>query len=40
LDAETFDPATVNLWPRKLKWPRVTEVQLRKVLMARDGYRE
>ena len=25
-----------NLWLRKLKWPRVTEAQLRKVLIARD----
>jgi len=40
VDAETFDPAHVNLWLRKLKWPRVTEAQLRKALMARDGYRE
>ena len=39
-DAETFDPANVSLWLRKLKWPRVTEAQLRKVLMGRDGYRE
>ena len=39
-DAETFDAAKVNLWLRKLKWPRVTEAQLRKVLMGRNGYRE
>jgi hypothetical protein len=39
-DAETFDPANINLWLRKLKWPRVTEAQLRKVLMGRDDYRE
>jgi hypothetical protein len=39
-DAETFDPANINLWLRKLKWPRVTEAQLRKVLMGRDGYSE
>ena len=39
-DAEAFDLAEINLWLRKLKWPRVTEAQLRKVLMARDGYRE
>jgi hypothetical protein len=37
LDAEAFDVAKTNLWLRKLKWPRVTEAQLRKVLMARDG---
>lgn len=39
-DAESFDAAKVNLWLRKLKWPRATEAQLRKVLMGRDGYRE
>ena len=39
-DAEAFDPAKTNLWLRKLKWPRVTEAQLRKVLMARDDCRE
>lgn len=39
-DAEVFDPAKINTWLRKLKWPRVTEGQLRKVLMARDGYQE
>jgi hypothetical protein len=39
-DAETFDGAKTNLWLQKLKWPRVTESQLRKVLMARDGYTE
>ncbi len=39
-DAAAFDPAHVNLWLRKLKWPRVTEAQLRKVLMGRDNYRE
>ena len=38
-----FDPAAFNLeqvnpWLAKLKWPHVTEAQLRKVLMARDGY--
>ena len=37
-DPEFFDIATTNDWLRKLKWPRVTESQLRKVLMARDGY--
>jgi len=39
-DAEAFDVAKTNLWLRKLKWPRVTEAQLRKVLMGRDDYRE
>ena len=39
-DAEAFDPAKANRWLRKLKWPCVTEAQLRKVLMARDHYDE
>jgi hypothetical protein len=39
-DAEAFDLAKTNIWLRKLKWPRVTEAQLRKVLMGRDDYRE
>ena len=39
-DAETFDLEDINLWLRKLKWPRVTEAQLRKVLMGRAGYKE
>ena len=39
-DAAAFDVAKINLWLRKLKWPRVTEAQLRKVLMGRDDYRE
>jgi len=39
-DAEAFNVAKTNLWLRKLKWPRVTEAQLRKVLMGRDGYHE
>ena len=39
-DAEAFDPAKTNLWLRKLKWPRVTEAQLRKVLMGRDDCHE
>jgi len=39
-DAEAFDKAHINLWLRKLKWPRVTEAHLRKVLMGRDNYRE
>jgi len=37
-DPETFDVAKANLWLRHLKWPRVTEGQLRKILMTRDGY--
>jgi hypothetical protein len=39
-DAESFEVAKANLWLQNLKWPRVTEVQLRKVLMGRDDYRE
>ena len=39
-DPEAFDVAKINHWLRKLKWPRVTEAQLRKILMARDGYHE
>ena len=39
-DAEAFDVAKTNHWLGKLKWPRVTDAQLRKVLMARDGYHE
>jgi hypothetical protein len=38
-DGESFDVAATNLWLPKLKWPRVTEAQLRKALMGRDGYR-
>jgi len=37
-DSEFFDVVKTNTWLRKLKWPRATEGQLRKVLMARDGY--
>lgn len=40
LDAEAFDVAKTNLWLRKLKWPRVTEAQLRKILMGRDDCTE
>jgi hypothetical protein len=39
-NAGTFDPANINPWLRKLKWPRVTEAQLRWVLVGRDDYRE
>jgi len=39
-DAEAFDVAKTNLWLRKLKWPHVTEAQLRKILMGRDDYHE
>jgi hypothetical protein len=40
LDPEAFDVEKVNSYLRKLKWPRTTESQLRKVLMARDNYEE
>jgi hypothetical protein len=36
-DAEAFDQEKVNRWLSKLKWPRVTEAHLRKVLMGRDN---
>jgi hypothetical protein len=39
-DPIAFDVANVNLWLKKLKWPDVTEAQLRTVLMGRDNYRE
>jgi hypothetical protein len=39
-DTEAFDLAKTNTWLRKLKWPRVTEAQLRKVLIGQDDYRE
>jgi len=39
-DAESFDAAKANYWLRKLKWPCVTESQLRKILMGRNGYQE
>ena len=39
-DAEAFDVAETNRWLQKLKWPHVTEAQLRKVLMGRDDYHE
>ncbi len=37
---KAFDPAKVNFWLAKLNWPRVTEAQLRKVLMGRDNAAE
>jgi hypothetical protein len=36
-DAAAFDVEKTNLCLRKLKWPRATEAQLRKVLMGRDA---
>lgn len=35
-DPGAFDCDGVNGWLGRLKWPRVTEAQLRKVLMGRD----
>lgn len=40
IDPEAFDKAKINFWLSKLKWPRVTEAQLRKVLLGRDNYTE
>ncbi len=40
LDPKAFDAAKINTYLQKLKWPRPTESQLRKVLMARDSYKE
>ncbi|HOC69903.1 MAG TPA: plasmid pRiA4b ORF-3 family protein [Candidatus Hydrogenedentes bacterium] len=37
-DPDAFDLATVNKYLRKVKYPRMTEDQLAKVLMERDGY--
>jgi len=39
-DAEQFDRDKVNKHLKRLKWPRVTEGQLRLVLIARDDYRK
>jgi Plasmid pRiA4b ORF-3-like protein len=39
-DSELFDEAKTNTLLSKLKWPHVTEGQLRKVLMARDGFEQ
>jgi hypothetical protein len=36
-DPDTFDQERINRHLRKLKWPRTTESQLRRVLMQRDG---
>ena len=38
LDPGALDVKKVNTYLQKLKWPRTTESQLRKVLMARDDY--
>ena len=37
-DPEAFDTGRVNMYLRKLKWPRTTENHLAKVLTERDGY--
>ena len=37
-NAEVFDINSVNKCLSQFKWPRVTESQLRKVLMVRDGF--
>ena len=39
-DPKAFDVDSINTFLKKLKWPRATESQLRKVLMARDGYHQ
>jgi hypothetical protein len=39
-DPAAFDVTKTNLWLRQLKWPRVTEAQLRKVILARLDLRE
>lgn len=36
-DADAFDVEKSDRWLRKMKWPRVTEAQLRKVLLGRDA---
>lgn len=39
-DPKAFDAARTNEFLAKLRWPRTTQSQLRRVLMERDGYRE
>ena len=39
-DAEQFDRDKANQYLSRLKWPRVTQGQLRRVLMERDSYHE
>jgi len=36
-DPDAFDPIKINRYLGRLKWPNVTEGQLGRVLMARDG---
>lgn len=38
-DPNAFDIKRANTYLHKLKWPCVTEMQLARVLMARDGYK-
>lgn len=39
-DPDAFDKGKINFWLGKLKWPKVSDAQLRKVLMGRDNYTE
>lgn len=39
-DPRAFDADKINFWLGKLKWPKITEAHLRKVLMGRDNYAE
>jgi hypothetical protein len=38
--AEAFNVEDTNRWLAKLKWPHVTQAQLRRILMGRDNYQE
>lgn len=38
-DPNAFDIDKANTYLHKIKWPRTTEMQLARVLMARDGYK-
>ena len=37
-DSEVIDAAKAHLRLTKLKWPRVTDTKLRKILIGRDDY--
>jgi hypothetical protein len=37
-DSEAFDPVSTNLHLQRVKWPRTSEAQLRRVLVKRDNY--
>jgi hypothetical protein len=39
-DPQAFKLENANKYLKKLKWPRTSEAQLRKILMARDNYHE